>query len=179
MAKLALEMPQINLVGKKGALIDTFLQWALTTGRFIIIVTETVALVVFVMRFSLDSQIIDLHDKIKEKQAIVNLFGHNEDIYRNLQDRLSLASKLDVQAQKQTQTFSSLLKSIPNTIQLNSLVFGKDTVHLDINTSSTNILTEFLKNLSSQNYISGITVDHIENRISAGTIEVSLTANIK
>jgi Tfp pilus assembly protein PilN len=179
MAKVDLEMPQINLVGKKGALIDTFLHWALTTGRFIIIVTETVALAVFVLRFSLDSQIIDLHDKIREKQAIVDLFKHNEDTYRNLQDRLTMVQTLDTKSQEQTQMFFSLLNTMPDSIQLNSFTFLQDSLHLDINTNSTATLSQFIQNLTAQKHISGISIDHIENRVASGTIEVALTANIK
>lgn len=179
MEKSTIDMPKINLIGKKGALIDTFLHWAVTAGRFIIIITETIAIAVFLMRFSLDSQIIDLHGKIKEKQAIVELLKHNETTYRNLQNRLLLESKLDKQSQEQKQTFFSLFNTIPTTIQINSFDFLQNKVHLDITSNTTENITQFIQNLKEKKNISGITIDQIENKISSGIIEVRLTANIK
>lgn len=179
MDKSYLNMPQINLVGKKGAFIDTFLHWALTTGRLIIIITESIALSVFVMRFSLDAQIVNLHDEIKKKQVIVNVLKHNENTYRNLQDRLLFADTLNNQSQEQTKLFFSLLDTIPDTIQLNNFNFTQNKLHLDINSNSTANITQCIQNLKAKKNISGISIDHIENRISSGIIDVTITANIK
>src|SRR5581483_11165468 len=68
--------------------LDTFLGWALTVGRFMIILTETIALVVFLYRFGLDENLVELHGDIKNDQAILNQMTSYETSFRNLQFRL-------------------------------------------------------------------------------------------
>jgi Tfp pilus assembly protein PilN len=179
MDKSALKMPQINLVRQKGIYINTFLHWALTTGRLLIIITETVALSAFALRFSLDSQIVDLHDKIRQEQAIVSLLKHNEDTYRNLQDRLSLIKQADSSSQKESRLFFSLLKLVPNTVQVTSFNFFPDKLQLQIDTNSTATLDSFVNTLSTQPGIANVSIDKIENRISQGVISVAISAAIK
>lgn len=178
MDKSTHSIPRINLARKRAVFVDTFLHWALTTGRFIIIITETVALAAFAMRFSLDNQIINLHDKIKGEQAIVSLLQHQENSYRNLQDRLATIHTVDTQAQTQTSNFFSLLESIPGNVQVNSFDFSQDKLHLDVTVKSTTILDQFMQALKSQQSVSGISVDKVQNNISEGTIDVALTASL-
>src|SRR5689334_11570583 len=86
----------INLLPNKGdSLFEQFLSWALTVGRLLIIITETLALSVFLYRFVLDVQIIDLHDKIKQESAIIDNLKDQEESFRNLQTRLLLAKNFD------------------------------------------------------------------------------------
>ncbi len=72
----------INLLPNKGdSLLDQFLSWALNIGRLLVIITETLALSVFLFRFSLDVQIIDLHDKIKAASRVVENFKESEETF--------------------------------------------------------------------------------------------------
>ena len=82
----------INLLKQQTSLVDRFIDWALTIGRLLVILTEIVALSAFIYRFSLDRQLIDLHSKITQEQAIANYLNNNEKKYRNLQDRLAIAT---------------------------------------------------------------------------------------
>ncbi len=88
------KVTSINLIrSEQTHHIDTILKWALTTGRFLIILTETIALSAFVYRFSLDREIIDLTDEIKNNQAVVSLYT-DEPRYRNLQERLTFVESI-------------------------------------------------------------------------------------
>lgn len=179
MDRTAVKMPQINLVRQKGMYIDTFLHWALTTGRLLIIITETVALSAFAMRFSLDSQIVDLHDKIKQQDAIVSLLQHNENTYRNLQDRLALIKQATAVSQKESNAFFSLLKIIPNNIQVSTFSYSPNKLQLQLDTNSTASLQDFITTLTSQLNIANVSIDKIDNKISQGVISVTLSAEVK
>src|SRR6185312_966933 len=85
----------INLAKHRGeSFVDRFIRFALTTGRVVVILTEVIALGAFLYRFTLDRTLVDLHDRIQQGQAVVNLLKDNETTFRNLQDRLALASTL-------------------------------------------------------------------------------------
>src|SRR5215469_2384590 len=80
----------INLLPQENAnILNQILDWALTIGRLLVILTEMVALGTFVYRFSLDMQIVDLHDKIKAESFIVANFQDAETTFLDIQDRLA------------------------------------------------------------------------------------------
>ena len=86
----------INLAKKKGTpSLDVFIRWAITGGRFLVILTETIVLGAFLYRFNLDRQIVDLNDLIKQRQQIVAAVSGNEKLFRQIQDTLTQASHLN------------------------------------------------------------------------------------
>ena len=179
MGKFASAMPSINLAKKKGIWIDTFIFWALNIGRVIIIITEGIALVAFLSRFSLDKQIIDLHGKIKQEQAIVALLKHNEETYRNLQDRLALIDTLDKQSNQQTKLYFTFLGLLPSNVQINRYDFTSKKIQFEVYAQSTSALGEFINNLKKNSLVTSISIDKIENRVSDATIVMAITANLK
>ena len=74
----------INLLKGRVNLLDEIVKWSLTIGRLLIITVELVAFTAFIVRFSLDRTLIDLHDKIRQEQAIVASLKDTEAKYRNL-----------------------------------------------------------------------------------------------
>ena len=64
------ENHSINLLSTKDkSTADIFLFWALYIGRLLVIITEVIALFVFLSRFSIDRKLIDYSDSIKKQQT--------------------------------------------------------------------------------------------------------------
>lgn len=170
----------INLAkGKNKNLLDRFLKWALTIGRLIVILTEIVALSTFLYRFSLDRQLIDLHDKISAKQAIIKLLKDNEDKYRNLQGRLAMASTLSNEGLKTTQLLNDLLGFTSNDFIFTTLTLSKDSVGIEAKAQSAKALSNFIKALKAYPKISSVSLDSIENKTSSAIIFANITAVLK
>lgn len=170
-------MFSVNLYRGRGkSFIDRFLSWALTFGRLIVILTEIVALLTFLYRFSLDRELIDLHDRIKQKQAIVKFLKNNEEKYRNLQERLAMTSSLGDQAKEKSQILDEVVNLAPKDLVLNNLVITEDSLRLEASVFSASSLGEFVKNLKNHPKIKSLSLDKIENRTSSGTIVISLRA---
>lgn len=170
----------INLAKKKGTpTLDVFIHWAITGGRFLVIITETVAMAAFLYRFTLDGQIIDLHDRIKAKQAIVSTYKAQEITYRELQDRL-----IQTQAVSQNITFSTdLFTKIttlakPNSIVLKVASVGKDGVHLEITTTSILNLKTFVGDLQKQKELKEISIDRIEDRTTSSELVAEISSQV-
>jgi hypothetical protein len=70
-----------------------FLKWSLTTGKYIIILTELVVIIAFISRFKLDHDLSDLGDSISGKQALLEASSNTEKTLRLLQARLALADQ--------------------------------------------------------------------------------------
>ncbi|MDO8460814.1 MAG: PilN domain-containing protein [bacterium] len=177
---MAQPSPSINLIKKKKKdFFDRFIAWALTIGRFIVILTEVIALSTFLSRFSLDRKLVDLHDSIKQKQAIVNLLKNNEDKYRNLQNRLAVSSKFLDSANETTKIFTDLIDFAPSDFIFNNIRLSEQSIQIDASVQSVNSLTIFIKKLQEYPKFSSVSLDRIENKTSSATIAVSITTHLQ
>lgn len=171
--------PSINFVkNRQIPFFDKFMNWALTVGRLIVILTEIVAVLAFVYRFSLDEKLIDLHDAIKQKQALASLLKQDEEKYRNLQDRIALASTFSEKGTKTNKAVFDIVDLIPSGIKLNNLTLNQDRINISVNASSISSLTDFVNPLKSYPEIKSISIDNIENKLSSG-LSVTITIILK
>lgn len=171
--------PTINLAHKRTSYVDQFINWALTLGRLIIMVTFFVGLSAFAYRISLDWKIIDLREKITQQQKIINLLAEEEKKYRNLQDRLTTAALL---SNKGTDTLSLLkvvIASTPPDIIFDNVSLGNDRLKIVARAHSIASLASFVGVLRKNPSIQTLSVDKIENKTASATIFVSVTAITK
>lgn len=174
------KLPSVNLLKKEGeSFFDKFIQWALTVGRILVMLTEIVALSAFLYRFSLDRKLIDLHDQIKLKDAYVKVLKSNEDKYRNLQERLAITTKLSKTSIDTANLITDLIALAPSDIIFNSLKISEDSVIIDANVQSVTSLTDFINKLKAHKAIRTVSLDRIENKTSTATIVVTITAVLK
>ena len=171
--------PSINLIkNKQIPLFDRFMNWALTAGRLIVITTEVVAVAAFIYRFSLDERLIDLHSSIKQKQTLVSLLKADEDKYRNLQDRIALASTLSEKNAKTNKIVLNIIGSVPSGVRINNLIFNKDRITINADTNSVSSLTDFINFLKDYPDIKSVSIDNIENKPLIG-LSVTVTTMLK
>lgn len=167
----------INLLkNKQGVFVDKFVDWALTVGRLLVIVTELIALSAFLYRFSLDRQIIDLHGKIKQQESVVKTLRNSEDKYRNLQDRLALALNFSNSGAEKIKIFQDVVSFAPGGVTVSNLIMHETRISINAiaqNTSSLNLFTNSLKTYPK---IRRLNLDSIQIKPSSGLI-VSFTAN--
>lgn len=172
--------PSINLLESKGkGFLDKFINWALTIGRFIVIITEVIALSAFLYRFSLDRQLVDLHGKIKQEQALVSSLKGNEKTYRNLQERLALASKFIDKGEQTVKIFKEIMALTPKDFIFSDLTVSEDQLAINGSVRRISSLASFIKALRNYPNINTISLDKIENKTSNGTITVGITATFK
>lgn len=172
-------LPSINLVrNKKTPLIDRVINWALTVGRLIVILTEIIAMATFIYRFSLDEKLIDLHSVIKQKQAMVSFQKQDEEKYRNLQERIALASTNSEKVVKVNKIIMDIIKLIPQEISINDLTFNKDRITMNLDMASAPLLKTFVTPLKTYPEVKSVSIDNIESRPSVGLL-ASLTITIK
>lgn len=158
--------------------IVQFLNWALTVGRVLVIVTETAALVTFLYRFSIDRQIIDLHDKIKYQRTIVENLAANEKLYRGLQSSLATAKTLDSQSSLGGKLFTDIVNMARGNIQFSDIIVSPTSVRMKVNAFSVASLSSFVDKLKTDKDLSSISIDQIENSTENAVITVTITATL-
>lgn len=169
----------INLVGENLSFLDRFVNWALTIGRVVVIFTELIALTAFLYRFSLDRQLIDLHSKIKQEQAVVVYLKDNEDTFRSIQNRISLAANFGTVAIGKIKLLGDVVSFAPSGMVFNSLSVQEDRIRVNANTNSVSSLSEFVNKLRSYSKVGSVIVEKIESKPSNALITVSITALLK
>ena len=172
-------LSSINFIkNKQIPLFDKFMNWALTAGRLIVIITEIVAVSAFIYRFSLDERLIDLHSAIKQKQTLISLLKQDENKYRNLQDRIVLASSLLEKNVKTNKIVLDIVGLTPQGAKIDNLTFNKDRMTINVNINSVSSLTDFINSLKDYPDIKSISIDNIENKPSVG-LSVTVTVMLK
>lgn len=169
----------INLVtNKKIPFFDKFMNWALTVGRLIVIITEIVAVLAFIHRFSLDERLVDLRSAIKQKQTLISLLKQDENKYRNLQDRIATAATFSEKSAKTNKIVLDIIGLIPQGAKINDLTVNKDKINIIVNITSISQLTDFINPLKDYPKIKAISIDNIENKPSTGLL-VNITASLR
>lgn len=172
--------PLIDLYKGRGkSFFDKFIKWALNLGRLVVVLTEVIALSAFLYRFSLDRQLIDLHDKIKQKQAIIKYLKPTEDKYRNFQDRLFFSSTLKDSGKETVKIYQDLNSITPKDLTYNNLAISNDYIRLEANANSASSLLNLINALKKQPKVTKISLDKIENRTSNATINASIRITLK
>lgn len=170
----------INLIPNKNeSVFVTFLAWALTVGRLLIIITETLALTVFLFRFILDVQIIDLHDKIKAQSLIIQSFQKAEDQFRNFQFRLTLAKEYDSKKDVSLSLLQTLINLGKNKITFQNILVTVDAMKIEAQASSATTLNTFVKSLKDIPEVRDVSIDRVESSPSTGIVTLSLTISLK
>ena len=170
----------INLIPNKGdSLLNQFLSWALSVGRLLIIVTETLALSVFFYRFTLDVQIIDLHDKIIAASNIVQGFNQNEQLFRNIQSRIAFAEQYDAEKATTIDLVKDVLALGQNKITFTNLIVNQNTIEIEATAPYANLLAEFTQELNTHPQIQEVFVNRVENKTSSGITIVGISAKIR
>ncbi len=177
---MAEKIKSINLLPNRGSgLFDQFLAWALTIGRLLIILTETLALGTFLYRFSIDMKIIDLHDLIKNQRIIVEQFKSTEESARNLQARLAFVKEQESESGTTPSIFSDIINMGSGAITFKSLAVSKMSAKIEVQSSSSGPLNNFINKLKTHPEITSVQIDSIENKTSTASIGMSITAGLK
>jgi len=169
----------INLLKGRVNLLDEALKWALTIGRLLVIIVEFVAFSTFIYRFSLDRTIIDLHDKINQEQAIVASLADREKVYRNLQERITVATKSSSQGDNNVKIINDIVGFTPPEISFNSISIANNQVNIDSNVRSISALNGFLNSLKNYKQIGSVSITNISNSASDSSVKVEISATLK
>lgn len=170
----------INLLTtKRVSFFERFINWTLTIGRIVVILTELIALSAFLYRFSLDQQLIDLHSKIKQEQAIVAYLKNNEETYRNLQDRLTVASNFSQIGSSRIKIFNDLIAFAPQGLIFDEFSLNNERLRISAQIYSVSALSSFVDSLKKYNQIEKVMIDKIQNKAASGVLNVTINATLK
>ena len=135
----------INLVLKKteDSYSGQIIAWALSYGRYIIIITQIIVLSVFFARFKLDRDHDDLQELVSQKQSLVASLSDLENEIRTTQKKLVYISDISNNQNLVTGLMVSLQDKIPSDTTLSNLTIKTNKL----------LLKGTVANLRSFNYL--------------------------
>lgn len=160
--------------------LGKFLLWALTIGRWIVIVTELIVILAFLSRFKLDRDLADLYESIRAKQAIITPLASFEQDFRSLQNRLSVIDKLENERLATVKIITAVASVTPPDVALNKLSLNEEEVTLSGLALTETGLGSFLNGLSQSPLLGEINLSNVsKQKEGEGGIQFGLTAKLK
>lgn len=154
---------QINLLPRSEFELSfwgRFLKWGLTTGRYIIIVTELVVIIAFLSRFKLDRDLIDLSETIEGQKSILEASTSIENRFIQTQSRLNKAGNILANQPHPSGIFTDLLSQTVEGIYFNNLNLDTDksTIQIQAEAVSESAFGEFVRTLKASRKWQGISL---------------------
>ncbi|MFI5240807.1 MAG: PilN domain-containing protein [Microgenomates group bacterium] len=170
----------INLLPQQefeGSTVGRILRWAMTTFRFIVIVTEMVVMSAFLSRFWLDAQNSDLDDLLRTKTAQIKAQEDFEKDFRDTQKRLTIFKDL-AENTKASDNLSNIVSKIPDGVSLQSFNYQESSLQIKGIASNELAIAQFVSNLKSDETFKDVALGQVgssENNNSLTIFSVKIT----
>lgn len=170
----------INLIGDKGKNVsDIFLFWALYVGRLLIIITEAIALIVFLSRFSIDRKLIDYKDSIENLRAQVEFFKAGEEKFRDAQLKLKISDTFTASTSASVNLFQELLNQSNSRLLLSYISVSPSSLSVTAQSSTIGELSSFAQKLREHKLIESLSIEKVESKPKNALISITVTAKLK
>ncbi|MEK7154950.1 MAG: PilN domain-containing protein [Patescibacteria group bacterium] len=135
------------------------LKWALSTGRYIVILTELVVIAAFLSRFKLDKDYSDLGDRITGKKSILTALQNTETKFRTTQNQLAAAKRVIDTSLPAGELLDTVTSQVPPGVTLTSIVIDAKGSAISGTAQNDRVLAVFLDRLVSSE-LTGLTADN-------------------
>jgi hypothetical protein len=180
MAALKRSKKQINLVLKDEGLKTVsgqVLSWALTYGRYIIIIIQIVVLSVFFLRFKLDRDHADLKEAVTQKQALVQSVSDLEAEIRRIQKLLTDIRGITKNQSTPLKIMNFFEANAPGDTKFSLLNIANDSTRFVATAKNLGSFNAFLRKLQQPAYFSDVILEDIQRKPD-GRIEFRIQAKI-
>lgn len=166
----ASDLLKVNLLIHKGDQTKLYIRlfrWILSSGRFIVVIVELVVIGAFIMRYKLDSELIDLQEKIKEQVPYIQSLQQDETTIRQTQFQLTTIKQTKAEGLIFSAALVKIASLTPKNIKLTGITidrtqsFPKTTLFISGQTPSNRELSAFIQLLQKDPAFSEISLTNI------------------
>jgi len=153
------------------------LSWALTYGRYIIIIIQIVVLSVFFLRFKLDRDHTDLKEAVSQKQALVQSVSDLESEIRAVQNKINNIGQITTSQALPIAVLQFLQDNTPVDTNYTILNISSNTISFIATARDLRSFNYLLRQLQQPNRFSDVNLEDIQRRTD-GRIEFKVHAKI-
>jgi len=160
--------------------LGKFIKWAVSVGRWIVVITEFIVICAFLSRFYFDTVLANLFDETKQKQAMIDSATSFENNFRQIQKKLKVVKDILAQRETPSTLMAEINQKIPSTVTLTGITITKDKLNLSGYSLSEGGLQTFFSGLSNHPKLSKVTLTNISSANEGFlVINFNITALIK
>lgn len=156
---------------------EQLLAWALTYGRYIIIITQIIVLSVFFARFKLDRDQTDLKDLALQKQALIESMVDFEKDVNSVQKKIGYIRQTTHKGDLFLKIINYLGEKIPTDIVFKSLNLTQDKINIEATAVNMKTFNATIKFFQNDNHFKDTTVENLVRKTN-GSIDFRITINI-
>lgn len=170
----------INLLPQEefeASTLGRVLRWAMTTFRYIVIVTEMVVMGAFLSRFWLDARNSDLNDLLDVKKAQILAESEFEKEFRGLQGKLRIFQDL-AKEPKSSEVLTKIVSKIPGDVTLQSVSFQNASAQIKGAAGSELGIAQLISNLKADKSFKEVALGQVsssENNPALTIFDIKLT----
>lgn len=154
--------------------------WAVSVGRWIVVLTEFVVICAFLSRFYFDTQLANLFDDLKQKKAIIASTASFEDNFLQIQERTNSVKALLAQENKPSVMVVEISKLLPAEVTLNRISIADNELKITGYSFTESGLKYFMTGLINHPNIKQVSIDEVSSRKEGlPGISFNITATIK
>jgi Tfp pilus assembly protein PilN len=174
---------KINLLPKDNfeySQTGKLVNWAVSIGRWIVVLTEFIVICAFLSRFYFDTQLANLFDELKQKKAIVASAASFEDNFRQIQERTNTVKALLAKEKKPSTMVAEISKLLPTEVTLNKILITEDELKITGYSFTESGLKYFMIGLVSHPQLKEVSIGEVSSRKEGlPGISFNITATIK
>lgn len=154
----------INLFVQEGFEHSTagkLLEWLLSAGRTIVVLTELVVIIAFVSRFWLDKTLTDLSQQNTSKKVQIEAASAFEKDFKSVQNRLDIIKQLENDKIGTSQVVSAITQALPNDVILTSLLIANNKITIQAESLTENGIAAVISYLQNSKQFTNTTLSDI------------------
>lgn len=168
----------INLLPeKKKDATELILYFSIHYLRYILVITQFVAICVFFYRFKIDQDIVDLKDQFQQKQSIVRatepLIAH----VNAIDEKTNRIRSLIDRQQEEVTILQSVLLSIPSDISIRNLSYLDKTVRVEGETSDPDLIDSLNSVFLQKGEFKTVELSNIDKKEDIYSFTLNLSKN--
>lgn len=166
MAKSAQNNISVNLLTQdefSSSQTGKILLWALSVGRYIVVITELIVIMSFLSRFKLDRDLTDLNEAIEKQKAIIQSYGTLETQFRQTQDQLQFIRQ-NTPIYSADETLAIISKTLPPDVKIDELTLNTQGFSFTSTALSMEGFTQFIQAMFNQNEISDVILGTVDTK---------------
>ncbi|MBI2103879.1 PilN domain-containing protein [Candidatus Woesebacteria bacterium] len=171
----------INLLPQEefaGSTLGRIIAWVLSTFRVIVVITEVVVMAAFLSRFYLDARMTDLNDEVKQKNAVLGAFTDFEEGFRDIQEKIKIASQLISEEQKAESYLQDISSATPGEINLSSYSVVANELIVKASSPTEFAISQFMANIKANDKFDKIELTQLSSNEAADQLTFSLNVTV-
>lgn len=151
------------------------MEWALSVGKWAVIVTQLIVMVAFLWRFGLDRKLTNLNRQVEQEVAVIKSYRQMESDFRLLQRRVVYAGEV-IKRQDEVDGLIALVQSLtPSDVWYERMTISPTTISIAAYSASLSGFSRYLSALQGEEKFLLVNVASIED---GGDNNAQLSFNI-